>query len=193
MRKHIKQLLIVVAAVLLMTGCGKQAKEVEIASFYHSDGYFQFGDMEWGSTEADAEKVLGLSFGKPMTAPGGLKIYLESDVFSLEGLPANLLCEFKADKLSSVTLMFFPKEAQIEEFWSAVAEALMEQYGNVELIEESGYAEQLQIATESQTYLWERKGSPHTTVQLTKIMDNGEFKRIDLSVNNVDIGKAPAQ
>ena len=184
MRKVVTVLAIITSIVsMLMVGCAgrEKAKSLELDRLQSDTGVFQFYDLEWESHPKMAQEILGIAFGQPDTA-GGFQIYRVENAYTWNKVAASITCEYKSDKLYTVTLIFKPEEIERDGFWSAITEELFNLYGTVEGNVQTSVSENLNITTESESYLWEDQSSGDTLMSVSKFSVNGEFKYIDLSV-----------
>lgn len=184
MRKAVTVLIVITGVVFMfMTGCSSRenTKSLEMDRLQSDTGAFQFYDLEWESDPVTVQKILGITFGQPDTA-GGFQIYRSENAYTWNNATASITCEYKSDKLYTVTLLFRPEESGREEFWSAIKEELFNQYGTVEENVQTSTSEKLNIATESESYLWEDQSSGETLLSVTELNVNGEFQYIALRV-----------
>lgn len=184
MRKAVTVLAIITSIVsLLMAGCAdrEKIKSLEINRLQSDTGEFQFYDLEWESRPDTTQKTLGITFGQPDTA-GGFKIYRAENAYTWNNVTASITCEYKSDKLYTITLLFMPEEIEREEFWSEIKEELFNLYGTVEGNLQTSVSEKLNITTESESYLWEDQSSGDTLMSVSKFSVDGEFQYIQLNV-----------
>lgn len=184
MKKGVAVLAIIASAVsMFMTGCSgrENAKSLEMDRLQSDTGAFQFYDLEWESDFVTVQETLGITFGQPDTA-GGFHIYRAENAYTWNNVTASITCEYKSDKLYTVTLLFKPTEIEREEFWSIIKEELFNQYGTVEGDIQTSTSEKLNIITERESYLWEDQSGEETRMSVSKLNVNGEFQYIGLSV-----------
>ncbi len=181
MKKAVKMLLCSMLFVLL-TGCSGGSKyEVDAERLKNSAGEYQFHDLVWGSSVSEAEEILGST----LTTMGKVEereVFQAEDAFVWSAVEGDFTCEFDQGTLDTVNILFKPKEEQQEQFWKSIREELFTLYGSVEADVRTGTSEELQITTESETYLWEATIDGHTAMTISKLSVNGEFKYIALSV-----------
>lgn len=184
MRKAIKILAVISSITsLLLAGCsgsGKTAR-LEMARLQSDTGAFQFYDLEWESDPYTTQDSLGITFGEPDTA-GEFQVYRTENAYTWNHVTASLTCEYESDKLYTVTLLFMPGEAEREGFWSALREELFHLYGTVEGNTQTSTSDQLNITTESESYLWQDQDSGNTLMSITNLSVNGKFKYIALRI-----------
>lgn len=184
MRKAVAVLAAIICTVsILLAGCanGENTKSLEMNRLQSDTGAFQFYDLEWKSSPDTVQKALGIPFGQPDTA-GGVQIYGAENAYIWEGETASISCEYGADGLSTVTLLFMPEASRRDSFWSAMKEELFRLYGTTEENIQTSTSEKLNITTESESYLWEAPGNEDTLMSVSSLSVNGEFKYIALVV-----------
>ncbi len=184
MRKAAAVFVVIISAIsMLMTGCSgrENAKSLEMDRLQSDTGAFQFYDLEWESDPITVQETLGIPFGQPDTA-GGFQIYRAENAYTWNNVNASVTCEYKSNKLYTVTLLFRPEEIKREEFWSAIKEELFNQYGTVEGDVQSSTSDKLNISTESENYLWKDQSSGETMMSVSELEVNGEFQYIGLRV-----------
>lgn len=184
MKKTIKIFAVITSiAFLLLAGCsggGKTAK-LELDRLQSNTGTFQFYDLAWESDPSTVQESLGITFGEPDTA-GVFQIYRSESAYTWNNVIASLTCEYESDKLYTVTLLFMPEEAEREGFWSALKEELFHLYGTVEANTQTSTSDQLNISTESESYLWQDQDNGNTLISITNLSVNGKFKYIALRI-----------
>ena len=184
MKKAVAVLAVITSIVsMIMVGCAEKenTNSLKMDRLQSDTEVFQFYDLEWESSPNTVQDILGITFGQPDTA-GEFQIYRTENTYTWNNVAASITCEYKSDKLYTVTLLFMPEEVEREEFWSAIKEELFNLYGMVDGNVQTSASDNLNITTESENYLWEDQSSGNTLMSVSKFSVNGKFKYIKLSV-----------
>lgn len=185
MRKVINILAFITGIVsLFLAGCSGSGKSIslELDRLQSDTGTFRFYDLAWESDPYTAQEALGITFGEPDTA-GGFQVYRKENAYTWNNVNASITCEYESDKLYTVTLLFMPGETEREKFWQALKEELFHLYGTVDGNTQTSTSDQLNITTESESYLWQDQDSGSTLMSITNLSVNGKFKYIALKTD----------
>lgn len=180
--KRFFRMLVCGMMLTLLTGCSGNSKyEVNTGRLTNSAGEYQFHDLTWDSSVSEVEDLLGTTL-ESMGKVEEREEFQAEDAFRWAEAEGDFTCEFEKGKLNTVSILFKPKGEEQEKLWSEMQDELFALYGEVEADVRSSTSEELQITTESETYLWEGTGDKRTAMAITKLSVNGEFKYIALSV-----------
>ncbi len=176
------RLLCLCMSLMVLGGCaGQKAGSVMgLDGLCNEAGDFQYMDWAWDSSLEEVEDSLGVTL-EAMGSALEYDTYSALDAIEWNGEKGNLMCEFKDDKLTTVSILWQPDDNR-DEFWTKLQEEAIACYGNVEKNTNNSTSEQLGITTESESLLWEKNESRHTALMIDKFSSNGEFKYIRLSV-----------
>ncbi|MBQ8823543.1 MAG: hypothetical protein IJZ82_12945 [Lachnospiraceae bacterium] len=164
----------------LLTGCSGNSKyEVDMERLKNTSGEYQFHDLAWDSDISRVENLLGCGLQSVGTVEGREEFRAE-EAFEWADVEGEFTCEFAQGKLDTVSILFKPEEE--EEVWKSICDELFAVYGAVEADVRTSTSEELQITTDSETYLWEAANERHTAMTISKLSVNGEFKYISLSL-----------
>ncbi len=181
MKKFVKMLLCGMV-VTLLAGCSGDGKyEVDMKQLKNTVGEYQFQELAWDSSTSQVEELLDSTLESMGTA-GKREAFLAENTFEWTDVEGDFTCEFEQGRLDSVSILFKPEEDGQEQFWKDIRKELFAIYGSVEADVRSSTSEEMQISTESETYLWEETVERRTAMTVSKLSVNGEFKYIALSV-----------
>lgn len=168
--------------LLMLVGCGASGKkEVVLGELKNTEGDFQFSGLAWERSLAEVEEALGCTLSD-MGGVDEVREYKVEEPFFWKGMEGVMLCEFVQDKLNTVSIHFTSEEAGQEAFWEDLKSELCVLYGNVDENVQTSTAGDLQITTESVSYLWESASNRHTALSISKLSVNGQFRYIALNV-----------
>lgn len=162
------------------TGCAG-GKELKMEELRNEANEFQYPSLDWGSSVEDVEAAFGVTLESMGTAQGR-EVYLASQAVCWNHVEADVICEFEEGKLDTISLTFQPDEAERNQFWESLEKELTETFGSTEKSIQESTSEELNITTQSESYLWEYEGTRHTALALNKFTGNGQFKYIQVSV-----------
>lgn len=194
--KKISVFLCMLFTMLLLVSCQEKVRQISLQNLKTEEGYYQYEDFVWGSSQAELEEVLGKALQKEAEVQGTI-LYGAEVSFEYEGVPAQASYEFYKDKLYQVSFSFQADDAKDKDlgvFCADMLENLKENYGEATR-EETGIVNEIHgVSTESDYYIWELITEEHmTTVQLRLTKTNGEVKHLDLGVVDAALSQKYAQ
>ena len=179
MKRFIKMLSCVIMLALL-TGCSGEGKyEVDMKQLKTAAGEYQFQELTWDSSTSEVEELLNCTL-EALGTVGEREVFRAEGAFEWSDVEGDFTCEFAQGKLDNVSILFKPEEE--EQFWKSICDELFAVYGVVEADVRTSTSVELQITTDSETYLWEATDDRHTAMTISKLSVNGEFRYISLSV-----------
>lgn len=181
--KLLKQMMLCVMIVVSLAGCSAEPAgyEINIENFRSQDGEFQFVPLEWGMSSGEVQEKFKVTW-EPLGEAGEQQIYMASEAFAWNKVKADCTCEFKEDKLVTISFMFKPSEAERESFWEELQKNMLKTYGDVDKVILESASGELNITTETECYNWLNEASQHTAMEIAKFSSNGQVKYYLLSV-----------
>jgi len=160
----------------------------------NAEGLYQYSDAAWGSSPAEAEKFFGEPLGEPYGIIDSVKLYKIDGLYTFEGIPAQVKCEFFNDKLYQVQFTISSQDADLDSLFSIIAEKLCEEYGSTDMVSTATTVEVLNVVLESDHYLWESSsGELSTALLVEKASKNGVKESVSIYVIDLVLASRPTK